>query len=695
MFPMIRLAFIFILLARISFAAVSTTAISDISRLKDPELAGIQYRFKGTVALIAKLDVWLVFLKDSRGIQNIPINPERLTAPIRPGDEIEITGTADRFPAMPTGNCTIRILRHGPPPQPVTPSRAELFNEQIDNPHIRIKGVVRDAFRDEIDPDWQFFVINIDGMNINATCPFGTETQDPDAFVGEEVHVTGIYSKNASRRNFSRPVLIMSGTGDIAPTRRHDIFDVPTLEPSQHGKLSNYEHMGRRRVSGFVRASWTPNAFLLKADDGRILTVQTRQGSIPATDSHVTVSGLPETDYYRIFISHATWKPDPVTRPAPALRYQAITPAEILKDSRGRLKINAAAHGLPVQIVGTIKHLPSVSSDARRIFIDTDGHLIPIDISPISEILPSLQLGCRISVSGICLLEYENNSIPGRFPRVKGFTVVPRAQDDICILSRPSWWTTERLLILLAIFTAILFGVIGWNVLLNRRARIKGQELAEEQIAHVMSELKVSERTRLAVDLHDSMSQTLSGVAMELDAVQELAGSAKPEMNRHLTFAAHAIDNCRIELKNCLWDLRSQALDEQDINQAIRKTLHPSIRNEILTIRFNVPRTLLSDNTTHAILRIIRELASNAVRHGGATSIKIAGAIENDVLRFSVSDNGCGFDPESCPGVSQAHFGLEGIRERVEKLNGDVVISSAPNAGSKITISIPAPGQTN
>jgi signal transduction histidine kinase len=105
-----------------------------------------------------------------------------------------------------------------------------------------------------------------------------------------------------------------------------------------------------------------------------------------------------------------------------------------------------------------------------------------------------------------------------------------------------------------------------------------------------------------------------------------------------------------------------------------------------LGIRFNVPRKALADDTAHVLMRIVRELATNAVRHGGATAVKIAGSLEDGLLRFSVRDNGCGFDPATCPGVSQGHFGLQGIRERVNQFNGEMEIESSPGKGARVSV---------
>ena len=141
-----------------------------------------------------------------------------------------------------------------------------------------------------------------------------------------------------------------------------------------------------------------------------------------------------------------------------------------------------------------------------------------------------------------------------------------------------------------------------------------------------------------------------------------------------------------------MWDLRNQTLEDERMDDAIRRTLAPHLGGASLAVRFDVPRERLSDNTALAILRIIRELTVNAVRHGHAKSIHVAGCVEDGRLMFSVRDDGCGFDPGSRPGIEEGHFGLQGISERIEGFNGGISISSAPGHGAKITVRIPIPG---
>lgn len=108
-------------------------------------------------------------------------------------------------------------------------------------------------------------------------------------------------------------------------------------------------------------------------------------------------------------------------------------------------------------------------------------------------------------------------------------------------------------------------------------------------------------------------------------------------------------------------------------------------------MRFNVARSKITDNTAHALLRVIRELVINAIRHGNATVVRVAGSLDQATLLCSVTDNGCGFDPNTAPGILQGHFGLQGVRERIEELGGMIKIASVPGKGAKVTISIPIP----
>ncbi len=126
------------------------------------------------------------------------------------------------------------------------------------------------------------------------------------------------------------------------------------------------------------------------------------------------------------------------------------------------------------------------------------------------------------------------------------------------------------------------------------------------------------------------------------------------------------------------------------MRDAVLKTLVPVIDESRLHVRFSVPRENLSENSAHTLLCAIRELVANALTHGKASSVRIAGTMENGLVMCSVTDDGCGFDPQTAPGVSDGHFGLQGVRERIMRLGGTLEVDSSPGRGTKMTFTLSA-----
>ena len=233
----------------------------------------------------------------------------------------------------------------------------------------------------------------------------------------------------------------------------------------------------------------------------------------------------------------------------------------------------------------------------------------------------------------------------------------------------------------------VLSGIFIWNRILNRLVERRSRALLKEQAAHDVADLKVEERTRLAVELHDTLAQNLTGISLQIDAAQMAAEENPNSVMPYLETARRKMQNCRENLRNCLWDLRSGAFEEKTLAEAIRRTIAPHIGTTDVHVDMDVPCRKLSDNTLHAVLCIIRELVINAIRHGKASLIGISGQLESDGLSFSVSDNGVGFDPTTRPGLSEGHFGLQGVSERARRLGGQFSIDSAPGHGTVARLS--------
>jgi signal transduction histidine kinase len=219
----------------------------------------------------------------------------------------------------------------------------------------------------------------------------------------------------------------------------------------------------------------------------------------------------------------------------------------------------------------------------------------------------------------------------------------------------------------------VIAAILIWNRQLKNLSEKRGKELFRERSASAIAELKTEERTRLAAEIHDSISQILTGAAMQLDAGEIQA-------------AKRILASCRRELRACLWDLRSHALDAENFSDAIKETLVSHMNGRSASIEIDIPSSKMSERLRHAALCIIREAVVNAIRHGRAETIAISGDFDGHNLVFSIVDDGKGFNPTTARGSKDGHFGLLGMRERAKAFKGSVTISSSSGNGTEIAV---------
>ena len=567
---------------------------------------------------------------------------------------------------------SIETIGRGHPPEIQTATLTALRADQPDLQPVRTEGTIVDVIPDEIDPSNAYVLLKDNGTMLSAACPISSQLKN---MIDARVTVQGLFFKHIyTQRKHLGPCLSLSGIDAFTvltppPT---DPFDFPPLPRQLYLSPLEVARLGKRSITGHVIARWQNYRLYVATDDSKIIGVELSEGEqLPDYGTFVKVVGNPETDLYRIILTGARVRPED----GPALTEDEANPLTIktLFTKRGEaIAFNDDVRGNLATVSGVVRLLPAAGGEERRLTIDCGQYKIPVDYSANPTAADRLTIGCTVEVTGRCLLEADKWQPSRIFPRISGLVIVIRRPDDIRVLSRPSWWTPRRLMMIIGVLLLTLVGVYVRNRILKR-----------------MGELKVGERTRLAVELHDSLSQTLAGVACQIAASDNAIDAENAVAKDRIKTAERMLKSCRTELRHCLFDLRSDTLEEKDFSAALRKTLDQLEGDADIAVRFNVPRTLLNDAVAHAIIAIVRELTSNALRHGGATKVRIAGSVEDGFVRFSVADNGCGFDPARCVGSLEGHFGLEGIRDRMKKLRGTFEINSAPDKGTKAVLSLP------
>lgn len=582
-----------------------------------------------------------------------------------------------------------------PDVEPVSVTATDLLDGKCDWKFVRLTGTIRDLVHDELNPQFRFFVIDSGAETVYAPTRTITESDEDlrRRLVGAEVSVAGTCDRSipgASFRHQLRRTLYIWRTDDIRVIRPapKDPFDVEELGDLANCRPSEIPRLGRRRASGCVLAVWGGRQALVRRRAGDVMRLEIAEGMLPAVGDFVEAVGTPESDFFRINLVRAAWRfaaAFPVADEPPV----DVSARMLLTDESGRPAAKPDYHGRLVRLEGVVRSLPS--GEERRLYLADGDFLVPVDASAVPNATGGLVLGCRLAVTGVCVMNVEGWRPTAVFPRIEGFTLVPRTADDIAVLAWPSWWTAGRFVLVVSVLLAALVGFFLWNASLQRLARRRGHELYRAQIAKTSSDLRIGERTRLAVELHDAISQNLTGVSLHIGAATNFIRSgSRDDAVRQLGIATAVLDSCRGELRNCIWDLRNGSLDGVNMDTAIRSALAPYVGDTHLVVRFSIRRARISDNTAHVLIQIVRELAANAIRHGKAQSVWVAGATEGRLLRFSVTDDGTGFDPAARPGIAEGHYGLQGIRERLRPFGGTLVFKPT-GGGAKAVVEMTLP----
>ncbi len=670
----------------------ASSLITNFTELAATDTSELRFDLTGIVSYSSKRFGGHIAIENHSGavcLFNETQNPFQIP---NPGDIIQARGWTDfGSNGRIRRNCKrITTLGHKDAPKPHDASLAELSDGRFDNRLVRTHCTLRDILVDEIDKGCLFLSLADGNDSLYLVIPHTSESERHyRSMIGAQIEITGICIQAliGSRLWSGRKLCVSdpSAIRLIVPAE-DDPFDVPSIRDLETLQPSHIARHGRCRAIGTVLAVWQNGERVLIGNHGGMLTeLRLAEPHPPRCGDVIEAVGLPASNLFRINLIRAMWRltmGTPVKQPSPI----ATTARELLANNEGKPQFNATRYGQQIRLKGVVKAVSTEESHEGRIYLASDVFTIPIDISSVPDAMKLVDIGYEIEATGICILDSENWTPYIAFPQIQGLTLVLRTADDIAVISRPPWWTPRRLILALFIAFAALLSILFWNLLLRKAMRRRERQLKKEILARVESNSKVRERTRLAVELHDSLSQGLTGVSMEIDAVSNLANDPAAQA-KHLAYASKSLKACRSELKNCIWDLRNDALDEIEIDEAIRRTLLPLGNSASFSVRVNVPRERLSDNTTYAILRIVRELASNALRHGHASRIRIAGCLDGDEFHLSVRDNGCGFDPRNCPGFDEGHFGLQGIRERTKKHNGTFDIASSSGHGTYATLS--------
>lgn len=258
-----------------------------------------------------------------------------------------------------------------------------------------------------------------------------------------------------------------------------------------------------------------------------------------------------------------------------------------------------------------------------------------------------------------------------------------------------SGWQT-----LIHTFPILLFITMGlsiYSIIIIRQMKLRlhiQKVLKELEFAYEkVEELTLTnERQRMARDLHDTLSQGLAGIIMQLEAVD--ANLVKNNTKRAQQIVKQSMEHARKTLSDSrlvISDLRLQVNVTADINYAalLEKEIDnfKRISNTSLSVNINLKTQLPAKIFKH-ILHIVREALNNIVKHAIAKSAVIEITETSNQLNIDIADDGIGFNTKNLDHLF-GHYGILGMSERVNEIQGTIEIESKKGFGTRIRISVP------
>ena len=305
-----------------------------------------------------------------------------------------------------------------------------------------------------------------------------------------------------------------------------------------------------------------------------------------------------------------------------------------------------------------------------------------------NQIIKFIAPGSRVELTGIYSSAREDLSEGNLDP----FELFLNSATDMVVLQPPPWWTVQRAVSVAALLAGGLGITMIWVMQLRRKVEertaqlqleIEGRQRVEQH--RVMEQ----ERTRVAQDLHDELGVGLTQVGILGSLVKNPALSTQ-QKDLYLDQLSEAAHKLVTGLDEIVWAVNPKYDSAPSLADYFALFTQRFLNLAGIACRFdkseNVPDIPLDSRVRHECFLAFKECLNNVVRHSGATEVRLKIAVAQDKFMISINDNGCGCAvTKGMPGSD----GIPGMHQRMEKLGGHCVITSAPGHGTTVELSLP------
>lgn len=573
-------------------------------------------------------------------------------------------------------NATMRILGTAPLPPAAPLSTDPGIQPSLHSQRVEVRGVVR-AISEQ---DGRVAVeIDTRAGRIKALVPeLNLRSPLPTPLVGARIRATGVFGSIFNqRRQLTGMMLFVPALADLEIERAAlpDAFTLPVRPISSLLQFQHDEADYRVRVQGVVVLQQPGTGLYIRGEGGG-LWVQTRQLTPVTLGESIDVVGFPSVADFTPLLQDAEFrslKQGPLPAPIPVTSEEAlagghhadlVTLEALLLEERQTPEEQV----LVLQAGQTVFQARLASGLNQSVFTDP-------------------AIGSVLRVTGICLVK----SAPTPPDKVAplSFNLLLRSPADVTLLKSPAWWTAQRVRRAALTLVLAIAVVLAWVALLGQRVRAQTKIIRRQLELEMLHE----ERTRIARDLHDTLEQELVGITLQLDAAAARLVHSPEAARESLDVARDMVRHSQTEAHQSIWDLRSRALESGGLIPALASLLQPLSNGSPLKIEIKTkgsPRRLPAP-VENNLLRVAQEAVTNTLKHAAATSVVVEVDYGDAVVRVQITDNGRGFTASNPTAIETRHFGLLGMRERVERMNGQIEIRSQPSQGTTVSVQVPIP----
>lgn len=691
-------------------------SIAEIHALPPEQLvAGVEARFRGVVTSFKKSSGALLTVEEDGVATWVSVPADLSQTGLVPGAEIEVEGTVLRSYFAPIVQTRrVIVVGHGPLPKPVPADFARLSRGLDNARRVAVTGIVQHAVQGSSEDR---LVIKCAGWALPVRLMFQGGLDLP-SLLDAQVKAVGIIGATRNPRGeLLTAVVVVQSPDDVTVVEppRSEPFAAPEVPLEAIARFNARPLDGHRFVSrGTVTAVEADGSLYLQR--GRTgVRVETISPAAAAPGDEVDVAGFLDT---RVGVAGICGALVRKTASGPRPEPLAITPDEILGLYRNWHDQGKALG--PDDYAGCLVRFQATFVDR---IATREGSVLVLasDRSTVTALIPveafdavqRVAAGSRVETTGIVRMEFADPTYAYGFGRLHDwrspptdrFTLLVTRADDVVVTQPPPWWTPRRLAIALGAAGAAIGGALAWVALLRRQVKVKSAQLLAEardrQAAAIEFDATLRERSRLAANLHDTLLQSLAGAVLQLDVCRRsLMGSRVAEAGDQLDVAKRMVKHAATDLRSSVWALRTAPVAGRSFTQSLRELVdHLDMQRgdreqpghvgaQFAGEAFPLPRFVAGN-----LLLVVQEAVRNAMHHAEAATIDVTVRFDaaGREVEVSVRDDGRGFEWGRQRGPAQGHFGLQGMKERVEALRGTLAIDTAPGRGTAVTVRVTAP----